>query len=134
MDSISQFALGSFVGYASIGHKLKYKAFLWGGVIGSLPDLDIFFASFIKDSINQFLWHRGISHSLLLSLIAPLFLFFSITKNLSGKKFPQSQIKKFINLSFSVLSLIFYLIVVLLGEHKFFIPLNTASLCVMFLS
>ena len=41
MDSVTQLALGSAVGYAVIGNKVGRKAIAWGAFLGTLPDLDV---------------------------------------------------------------------------------------------
>lgn len=69
MDSITQAALGAAVAEAGLGRRLGNKAILWGAVIGTLPDLDILAYPFM-DSLDRLAWHRGISHSLLLSVLA----------------------------------------------------------------
>ena len=43
MDSLTQVALGSAVGYAVLGNKIGRKAVFWGAALGTLPDLDVFF-------------------------------------------------------------------------------------------
>lgn len=72
MDSVSQLALGAAVGVAVMGRRTAvWKAALWGGVCGTLPDLD----SFIEhgDPVSNMTLHRGASHALLyLSLLSPL--------------------------------------------------------------
>ena len=71
MDSIAQFALGATLGEAVLGKKAGVRAPLVGGVIASLPDLDVFYP-FASD-VASFTWHRGVTHSLLvLALAAPL--------------------------------------------------------------
>ena len=71
MDSITQFALGAAIGEATLGKKAKVRAALVGGVVASLPDLDVFYP--FANQVSAFTWHRGITHSLLvLALAAPL--------------------------------------------------------------
>jgi len=69
MDSITQMTLGAAVGEAFAGKKVKYKAAAWGAFLGTLPDLDILANPFL-DSVHQLYFHRGISHSVLLCLLA----------------------------------------------------------------
>lgn len=72
MDSLTQIALGSAVGVAVMGRRTRlWKAALWGGICGTLPDLD----SFIDhgDAIRNVTYHRAESHALIyLTLAAPL--------------------------------------------------------------
>jgi len=71
MDSVSQFALGAAVGVATLGRRTAvWKAALWGGLCGTLPDLD----SFIDhgDPVSNMTQHRADSHALFwLTLAAP---------------------------------------------------------------
>ncbi|MFE8072452.1 metal-dependent hydrolase [Marinobacteraceae bacterium S3BR75-40.1] len=72
MDSVTQIALGAAVGGAVMGRRLGWKAFAWGGVVGTLPDLDalVDYGSAVAD----FTYHRGYTHSLVVhTLVAPLF-------------------------------------------------------------
>ena len=72
MDSITQIALGAAVGEAVLGRKVGYKAPLWGGAAALIPDLDIMVLPFL-DSVDRLTFHRGISHSIVFSLLlAPL--------------------------------------------------------------
>jgi inner membrane protein len=71
MDSLTQAALGGAVGYAVLGNKVGRKAALWGAILGTLPDLDVFLP--YDGAVEAFTYHRGFSHSLLVHLlISPL--------------------------------------------------------------
>ncbi len=71
MDSISQFALGAAIGSAVLGHKVGFRAALVGGVVATLPDLDILIP--MGGPVADFTYHRSFSHSLLvLTAISPL--------------------------------------------------------------
>ncbi|MCM5678467.1 metal-dependent hydrolase [Schlegelella sp. S2-27] len=71
MDSLSQLALGAAVGVAVMGRRTAvWKAALWGGLCGTLPDLDAFVDH--GDPISNMTLHRGNSHALFwLTLAAP---------------------------------------------------------------
>ncbi len=72
MDSVSQLVLGSAVGYAVLGNKIGRKALLVGAAYGTLPDLDVLI-NFGGD-VENFVYHRGFSHSLLVHVFAaPIF-------------------------------------------------------------
>ncbi len=72
MDSITQFVLGAAIGEVVAGKKAGNKALFWGGVAGTIPDLDIVFRPFFTELQNLAV-HRGISHSLIFAFItAPL--------------------------------------------------------------
>jgi len=49
MDSLSQIVLGAAVGEAVLGKKIGNKAMLWGGIAGTIPDLDIIASPFMNE-------------------------------------------------------------------------------------
>jgi inner membrane protein len=62
MDSVSQLALGAAVGMAVMGRRTAvWKAALWGGVAGTLPDLDVLIDH--GDPIRNMVLHRAESHA-----------------------------------------------------------------------
>lgn len=62
MDSLSQLALGAAVGMAVMGRRTAvWKAALWGGVAGTLPDLDVFIDH--GDAIRNMVLHRAETHA-----------------------------------------------------------------------
>ena len=64
MDSLSQLALGAAVGVAVMGRRTAvWKSALWGGVAGTLPDLDVFVRH--GNPIHDMVLHRAESHALL---------------------------------------------------------------------
>jgi inner membrane protein len=70
LDSLTQFVLGAAVGGAVLGPRAGGKALLWGGVCGTLPDLDIFIAR--ENPVAAFTYHRGVTHAVFfLTLAAP---------------------------------------------------------------
>ncbi len=73
MDSITQFVLGAGVGEAILGKKIGNKAILWGGLAGTIPDLDVVFFPFL-DAMGQLTVHRGISHSIFFALVGGLLM------------------------------------------------------------
>jgi inner membrane protein len=71
MDSVTQLVFGAACGEAVLGKKVGRKALVWGAVLGTLPDLDVFIP--LGDPVNDFVYHRGFSHSLiLLALLSPM--------------------------------------------------------------
>lgn len=71
MDSLTQVVLGGAVGYAVLGNKVGRKAAIYGAILGTLPDLDVFLP--YGGEVEAFTYHRGFSHSLLVHLlISPL--------------------------------------------------------------
>jgi inner membrane protein len=72
MDSLTQITLGAAVGEAVGGRQAGKKAPLWGAFLGTLPDLDVLANPFLTEA-QSLLFHRGPSHSLLLTaLLTPL--------------------------------------------------------------
>jgi inner membrane protein len=72
MDSLSQLALGAAIGIAVMGRRTAvWKAALWGGVAGTLPDLDALVD--FGDAVRNMTYHRALSHGLIpLTLFAPI--------------------------------------------------------------
>ena len=69
MDSISQFVLGAALGEAVAGKKIGNKAILWGGIAGTIPDLDVLLSPFL-DEVQRLTVHRSLTHSLLFGFVA----------------------------------------------------------------
>jgi inner membrane protein len=72
MDSVTQFALGASIGTAVLGRRLGLrKAALTGGLLATLPDLDVFWPE--ADPVERFVSHRSATHSLIVHcLVTPL--------------------------------------------------------------
>jgi inner membrane protein len=69
VDSVSQLALGASIGIAVMGRRTAvWKAALWGGIAGTLPDLDVLLDH--GDAVLNMVLHRGHSHSLLWTTVA----------------------------------------------------------------
>ena len=85
MDSLTQIVLGAAVGEAVAGRKLGNKAMVWGGVAGTIPDLDVLLNPFLG-VVEELSWHRSLTHSLLFAFLAsPLFAYFL------RRLYPQSE-------------------------------------------
>lgn len=79
MDSLSQIALGSALTIGVMGRRTAvWKAALWGGVCGTLPDLD----SFINfgDAVRNMTYHRAESHSLFYLTLISLPIAWSVSR------------------------------------------------------
>ena len=79
MDSLTQVALGSAVSVAVMGRRTAvWKAALWGGICGTLPDLD----SLIDhgDPIRNMTFHRAESHALVYLTLASPFIAWAISR------------------------------------------------------
>ena len=62
MDSITQLALGASIAGAIAHKQLGRSALVIGGILATLPDLDIFLPT--TDAVTRFTEHRSFSHSL----------------------------------------------------------------------
>ena len=72
MDSLTQVVMGMAIGELTMGKKVGKKALLWGAVAANIPDIDGIF-QYLFSPASSTLFHRGISHSLLLLVfLAPL--------------------------------------------------------------
>ena len=72
MDSLTQIVLGIATAELVAGKKLQNKTFLYGAILGTIPDLDIVVGKFMSD-VGGVAIHRGLSHSLLFfALISPV--------------------------------------------------------------
>lgn len=72
MDSITQFALGAVIGQIIGGRRYGIKAWLVGGLLGTIPDLDVFVWP-VLHSHSEFdatLFHRSYSHSFFWQTVA----------------------------------------------------------------
>jgi inner membrane protein len=72
MDSLTQITLGAAVGELTLGKKVGNRALLWGAVGGTIPDLDVL-SAFFMSPVNDLAFHRGISHSILFSILGAFF-------------------------------------------------------------
>ncbi|MBN1988159.1 MAG: metal-dependent hydrolase [Bacteroidales bacterium] len=100
MDSLTQVVLGAAVAEAAFGKKIGNKAILWGGVAGTIPDLDVIVSPFF-DPVTALFVHRGFSHSLLFPFIAaPLvgWLISKIERNATGMNWRQWTLLAFLSI------------------------------------
>jgi len=79
MDSLTQIVLGAGVAEVTVGRKIGNKALLIGGIIGTLPDLDVLFSDLYEPS-KALLMHRGFSHSIAFCLMLSPLLAWLLTK------------------------------------------------------
>ena len=78
MDSLSQIVLGASVQGAILGKYQGRKAYLYGAMLGTLPDLDVLIR--YGDPISNMTYHRGFSHSLIVLTIVGLLGAWLITR------------------------------------------------------
>lgn len=69
MDTLTHCAIGAAIGEVALGRKLGNRAMLWGALLGNLPDIDVVLSPF-TDSVHLLTYHRGLTHSLLVTLAA----------------------------------------------------------------
>lgn len=70
MDSLTQAVLGIAVAHAGFSNKIsRKKTMLFGAIVATLPDLDIYLAKFFNDPLTEIELHRGFSHSILFFLV-----------------------------------------------------------------
>jgi inner membrane protein len=68
LDTLTHTVIGACVGEAIAGKKLGKQAMLWGAITNNLPDIDVLSYFWLKQP-DTFLFHRGITHSILFSTI-----------------------------------------------------------------
>ena len=79
MDSLTQVILGASVGVAVMGRRTAaWKAALWGGVAGLLPDLDVLLDH--GDPVLNMVRHRAETHALLLLTLFAVPLTWLVTR------------------------------------------------------
>jgi inner membrane protein len=79
VDSLTQAVLGAVVGEVFLGRKIGWRGAVWGAAFGTLPDLDVVALPFLDEAAG-IRWHRGLSHSLLIMVVAAL----ALAKPLAG--------------------------------------------------
>ena len=78
MDSLTQLALGATVGAICVSKKDKRRAAIVGAALGTLPDLDVLIR--YADPIDNFIKHRGFSHSFVVLITLSLLIWFIAKK------------------------------------------------------
>lgn len=68
MDSVTQIVLGIAVAEVCAGKTLQNRGFLYGAILGTIPDLDVLVGQFMNP-IDGVMIHRGMSHSLVFCLL-----------------------------------------------------------------
>lgn len=82
MDSVTQMVFGAAVSGAVMGRRHGVAAFVWGGVVGTLPDLDSFVS--YGSPVADFTYHRGYTHALLVQTLAAPLIALAINRWHSG--------------------------------------------------
>lgn len=107
MDSLTQVVLGAAVGEATLGKKIGNRAIVWGGIAGTIPDLDVLGNTFMTP-IEALAFHRGITHALIFFIIAgPIFAW--LTHQFYRQKIYKEQTyKTTISMLFSIVFIGFF--------------------------
>ncbi|HRN97850.1 MAG TPA: metal-dependent hydrolase [Flavobacterium sp.] len=84
MDSLTQAVLGAAVGQQAAGKTLGNRAVLYGAMLGTIPDLDVYAGKFY-DTVTALEVHRGFSHSIVFYLMLAPVLAWLIQKLEKGK-------------------------------------------------
>ncbi len=92
MDSLTQIVLGAAVGEIALGRRIGNRALVWGAIGGTIPDLDIIANPFLDD-IEALAFHRGFTHSIFFSVVAPL-LFGGLVQKLYSSRFHKTGFYK----------------------------------------
>jgi len=122
MDSLTQIILGAATGELVLGKKIGNRAMLWGAVGGTIPDLDVLGGQFLSE-IDNLAFHRGISHSILFSVLGA-FVFGWVVHKLY-----QSPYHKW----FAIISKVFALVLVIAALNfvlRIFFPGNFIPLLI----
>lgn len=84
MDSFTQVLLGIATVEVIAGRQLKNRTFLYGAILGTIPDLDVVIGMFMNP-VDGVAIHRGLSHSLLFFVCISPILGWLIAKLERGK-------------------------------------------------
>ena len=87
MDSLTQIVLGAAVGEAVLGRKVGNRAMLWGGICGTLPDLDVL-SNAVSDPMSALAYHRAFTHSLPFALLAAPLVGLALHRFYGGREGP----------------------------------------------
>jgi inner membrane protein len=79
MDSLTQAVLGAAIGEAMLGKKIGHKAAIIGGMIATIPDMDVLLTPFFSE-LQKLSIHRGYSHSILFCLLAAFLLMYLLSR------------------------------------------------------
>ncbi|MGD8342097.1 MAG: metal-dependent hydrolase [Desulfobacterales bacterium] len=125
MDSLTQLTFGAACGEAILGKKIGRKALVWGAVLGTLPDLDVFIP--LGGPVNDFVYHRGFSHSLiLLALLSPMIAWLITNVHPDSKRY----YRRWVLLCFLVLEASVLLDLLTIYGTQIFWPFDTTPMAV----
>jgi len=84
MDSFTQIVLGIATAELCAGEKLQRKTFLYGAILGTIPDLDVVAGQFMNP-VEAVAIHRGLSHSLFFFILLSPILGWLVSRIEKGK-------------------------------------------------
>ena len=90
MDSLTQIVLGAAVGEATLGRRVGNRAMLWGGLAGTLPDLDVL-SGWVTDPMSALAYHRAFTHSFPFALLAAPLLGLVVHRLYGGRAGPRMR-------------------------------------------
>ena len=90
MDSLTQIVLGAAVGEAVLGRRVGNRAMLWGGIAGTLPDLDVL-SGLVTDPMSALAYHRAFTHSLPFALFAAPLIGLTVHRIYGGRNLALSD-------------------------------------------
>ena len=125
MDSLTQLTFGAACAEAVIGPKVGRKAIVWGAVLGTLPDLDVFIP--LGGPVNDFVYHRSFSHSLIILAVLSPVIAWLITKVHPDTK---RYYRRWLWLSFLVLEASVLLDLMTIYGTQIFWPLDTTPMAI----
>ena len=132
MDSLTQIVLGAAVGEAALGRKVGNRAMLWGGICGTLPDLDVL-SNAVSDPMSALAYHRAFTHSLPFALLAAPLVGLALHRFYGGREGPVKG-----RLVWPALLVVFYLLLTggsyLMPIEVYNIPQITLAITVAFAS
>jgi inner membrane protein len=101
MDSLTHLAIGALIGEAYAGKRLGRRALLFGAIYQSIPDVDFISAFFLSPTEN-FLFHRGFTHSFLFGILMTVTISFFANRWRKVKDFGFSNWVVFVGLEIFV--------------------------------
>jgi len=110
MDSITQIVLGAAVGEAALGRKVGNRAMVWGGICGTLPDLDVL-ANAVSDPMSALAYHRAFTHSLAFAVVVAPVVGLALHRLYGGREGPLKNVW-----TWPALALVFF-VILLLGSY-----------------
>jgi inner membrane protein len=80
VDSLTHIVAGAAIAELMIGKKAGNRALFWGALAGSAPDIDAAFVPFYNTVVDEMVYHRGFTHSIVFSLLISALTGFGLYK------------------------------------------------------